>query len=82
VRNLEGLYAQMWQDYCRGDLPVPDLTNLQLYGDIGCDADHENRSCLQDDFYRAQLEYRNATARLPADSRLWTSPPPDLARAA
>jgi predicted O-linked N-acetylglucosamine transferase (SPINDLY family) len=82
VRNLEGLYAQMWQDYCRGALPVPDLTNLPVYGEIGCEADHEKHADLSDAFYRAQLEYRHATASLPPDSRLWTSPPPDLARAA
>jgi predicted O-linked N-acetylglucosamine transferase (SPINDLY family) len=82
VRNLEGLYAQMWQDYCRGTLPVPDLTNFPLYSEIGCEADHEKQSDLPDAFYRAQLAYRHATARLPADSLLWTSPPHDLARAA
>jgi predicted O-linked N-acetylglucosamine transferase (SPINDLY family) len=82
VRELEQLYAQMWQDYCRGALPVPDLTNLPLYDEIGCEADHETPAGFTEDAYRTQLEYRHATASLPADGRLWTSPQADLARAA
>jgi predicted O-linked N-acetylglucosamine transferase (SPINDLY family) len=82
VRQLEQLYAQMWQDYCRGALPVPNLTNLPLYDEIGCEADHENPAGFTEAVYRTQLDYRNATARLPADGRLFTSPPADFARAA
>jgi len=82
VRHLEQLYSQMWQEYCHGALPVPDLTNLPLYDEIGCEADHENPSAFSEDFYRIQLNYRHATASLHPDCRLWTTRPADLARAA
>jgi predicted O-linked N-acetylglucosamine transferase (SPINDLY family) len=82
VRHLEQLYAQMWQAYCRGALPVPDLANLPLYHEIGCEVDHETSAGFTDEIYRTQLDYRHATTRLPSDGRLWTSPPVDLARAA
>jgi predicted O-linked N-acetylglucosamine transferase (SPINDLY family) len=35
VRSLEGLYARMWEDYCQGRLPKPDLVNMELYREIG-----------------------------------------------
>ena len=31
VRNLESIYATMWSDYTRGELPRPDLRNLDVY---------------------------------------------------
>lgn len=34
VRELERLYRQMWSDYQRGELPRPELTNLDAYLDV------------------------------------------------
>jgi len=84
VQNLETLYARMWQDYCRGALPIPDLTNLPVYNEIACEADHERGDWLavSDERYRAELHYRHAISPLPADARLWSAPPPAMARAA
>jgi len=35
VRELEGLYQRMWSDFVTGMIPRPDLTNLDIYNDIG-----------------------------------------------
>lgn len=35
VKGLEALYDSMWEDFRAGDLPVPNLTNLPVYEEIG-----------------------------------------------
>jgi hypothetical protein len=35
VRHLEELYRQMWDDFEQGKLSVPDLSNLDVYHEIG-----------------------------------------------
>lgn len=35
VRSLEALYDRMWEEFRSGDLPVPNLTNLGIYEEIG-----------------------------------------------
>lgn len=85
VRHLENVFGQMWQDFAGGDLPVPDLTNLPAYGDIGCDLDHQNPAmdaAALKILYRTHLAYRDALSPLAYDSRLWTAAPSPLARAA
>jgi hypothetical protein len=91
VRNLEGLYQQMWQEYSRGALPVPVLMNLPAYGEIGCDMPHDSGGWPTSfgtglteltEFYRTRLAYRDALSPLMEDGRLWDSPPDRLARAA
>ena len=75
VRGLEQLYAQAWADYCRDQLPVPDLRNLDVYHDIGCELDHEAAEFLvMDDykaFYERKLAMRNALYPVPNDNRMW-----------
>ena len=41
VRDLEDLYRQMWGDFRRGTLPVPDLHNLDVYHEVGLGLDLE-----------------------------------------
>jgi len=41
VRHLEDLYAQMWRELETGQLPRPDLNNLDVYLEVGCEANHE-----------------------------------------
>jgi predicted O-linked N-acetylglucosamine transferase (SPINDLY family) len=89
ARSLEQLYAAMWQDYCQGRLPVPDLTNLPLYHEIGCSrlAEHEPAHDLDTlcAWYRTHMAYRHAVAPLRADRLLWDGDAPgrrDVALAA
>lgn len=75
VRGLEALYQEMWADYASGALPQPDLTNLDIYQQIGCDIDHEAAELLTvadyEGLYRLRLAYRHAFEPIPADERLW-----------
>lgn len=41
VREIETLYAAMWSDYERGELPRPDLSNLDVYLEVGLAVDAE-----------------------------------------
>ena len=75
VRRLEDLYEEMWDDYNGGRLPTPDLSNLEIYHEIGCglveeaaelpDAEYERR-------YLTALAYRDGLSPLPPDGRFWT----------
>lgn len=75
VSSLEKLYERAWVDYAQGKLPVPDLANLDVYHEIGCDIDHEatELSTLNDynAFYRGKLSVRNAVYPVPHDNRFW-----------
>lgn len=75
VRSLEQLFRDMWQDWEQDRLPVPNLTNVELYGEIGASFDHgaEEFSFVADyeERYRARLAHRDALTPLPADGRLW-----------
>ncbi len=82
VRHLEDLYAQMWQEYCRGALPVADLTNLPLYADIGGTAPEGLTPGELRGWYETQLAYRDSVAKLPPDTRIWPAGAAEFARAA
>lgn len=75
VRSLEQLFRDMWQDWEQDRLPVPNLTNVELYGEIGASFDHEAEefSFVADyeERYRARLAHRDAFTPLPPDGRLW-----------
>lgn len=75
-RALEGLYRQMRDDYRSGNLPQPNLANLDSYFEIGVTQDHEAREigALTDyeGFYKAHLARRHYHHPIPPDGRLWT----------
>jgi predicted O-linked N-acetylglucosamine transferase (SPINDLY family) len=77
TRSLEGLYRQMWQDFEKGAIPVPDLANLELYHDLSCEEDHEAQEMLAKDdfngFYQAKISARHKFRPVPEDRRLWTA---------
>ena len=77
VRSLEQLYAQAWRDYAQNQLPVPDLTNMEVYHSIGCDLDHEQTELLTvtdyNGLYRRRVAVRNALYPVSTDQRLWQS---------
>ncbi len=72
VNNLEGLYDRMWDEFRAGDLPVPDLTNLDRYAEIGLALlpGHEGES-IAPELYAAEIAKLAAQEALPADGRLW-----------
>ncbi len=77
VRALEGLYRQMWQDFEKGAIPVPDLANLDLYHELSCEENHEAQEMLAKDdfngFYLAKIAARHKFRPIPEDRRLWTA---------
>jgi predicted O-linked N-acetylglucosamine transferase (SPINDLY family) len=82
IADLERLYAQMWDEYQRGALPAPDIANLDPYHEVALDLDLEAIELLSDEayhaLYRERLAQRHATFPIPADNRLWKTPPKPL----
>ena len=78
VRQLEALYWLMQGDAEAGRLPVPDLTNLDTYFEIGAELDLANIELLSDEAYQQaygeRLERLNDHSPLPRDVRFWPSP--------
>ena len=77
VSRLEDLYEEMWIDYAEGKLPLPDLTNMETYGEIGGERDHEasddTLETALDAEYVTALLYRHCVTPVPIDTRLWTA---------
>jgi predicted O-linked N-acetylglucosamine transferase (SPINDLY family) len=77
ARRIEALYAQMANEYRAGDLPQPDLRNLETYFDIGVGIDHDaieiGQSADLHGLYRASLAARHRHRPLNADGRLWSA---------
>ncbi|KIL97178.1 TPR domain protein putative component of TonB system [Paramagnetospirillum magnetotacticum MS-1] len=78
VSRLEDLYAGMWADFMAGRLPRPDLTNLDVYLDLGIEHPAETSDFASEDDYFARwrqgLAARDHLYPLSADSRLWVTP--------
>jgi hypothetical protein len=76
VRELEGLYRQMWADAVGGTLPSPDLTNLDEYFEIGLDiALGEGPPSTLSELravYLDKLRLRDEAHPVQVDRRLWT----------
>jgi predicted O-linked N-acetylglucosamine transferase (SPINDLY family) len=77
ARRLEELYLLMQGECERGETPVPDLSNLDVYYDIGIDIVRENREFDPPASYRQRyidrLRAWDAFSPLPHDTRLWTA---------
>jgi hypothetical protein len=65
----------MWCDFQSGTLPVPDLTNLDVYNDVGVELNLESTGALTDEAYRSRyverLQSWHQTYPLAPDTRLW-----------
>ncbi|WP_183688325.1 glycosyl transferase [Rhizobium lusitanum] len=76
ARRLEELFWQMQAECERGETPVPDLSNLDIYYDIGLDLVQDNIAFSDDEAYRQAYRDKLAEwhdyAPVPYDSRLWT----------
>jgi|GEM_PF-200206 len=75
--RLEDLYDEMWADFIADRLPRPDLSNLEVYNDIGCALDG-NTVELQGipdyrEVYRQKLAEHDRFSYLRPDNRLWTA---------
>ena len=81
VRRLEGIFLEMQADAEKGRLPVPDLTNLDIYYDIGVELDLENIDGLDDlayvQLYVEKLSQWDQHARITPDQRFWSRPDQD-----
>lgn len=78
VAHLEELYAQMWEDFKQGNLPRPDLSNLNIYQEIGIERDVDGVACATDQAYRASYQERliqkDRFRFIHSDCRMWPSP--------
>ena len=78
ARRLEELFWQMQGECERGETPVPDLTNLDLYYELGAQAVLENIEFEDEQSYRnrylKKLAQLHDYAPIPYDCRLWQKP--------
>lgn len=78
ARRLEELFWQMQGECERGEAPVPDLTNLDLYYEVGAEAVLENIEFEDEQSYRnryvKKLAQLHDYAPIPYDRRLWQKP--------
>lgn len=78
ARRLEQLFWQMQGEAERGETPVPDLRNLDVYYEIGTEIVSANIDFEDDSAYRRRylekLAKWNEYAPLARDGRLWTHP--------
>ncbi|WP_411033957.1 glycosyl transferase [Shinella sp. BYT-45] len=78
ARRLEDLFWQMQGEAERGETPVPDLRNLDIYYEIGAELAARDIEFEDDESYRAryraELAALNDFAPLPPDARLWPAP--------
>jgi predicted O-linked N-acetylglucosamine transferase (SPINDLY family) len=75
--SLEDLYGEMIAAHQAGATPQPDLTNLDIYKQLGAEEDHEAREmrAVADytGLYLEKLARRHRERPIPADQRLWTA---------
>jgi predicted O-linked N-acetylglucosamine transferase (SPINDLY family) len=78
VRHLEDLYAEMWGRFEQGDLHRPDLANLDIYLEVGCQVKHDEIEVqtIEDyeGWWQEKLALRHAFRPIAPDRRLITSP--------
>ncbi len=74
VNHLEDLYRQMWGEWEQGALPKPDLANLEVIMELGCQGkpDELEVQTIPDypAWWREQLIRYHQTRPIPADRRL------------
>jgi hypothetical protein len=74
VQSLEQLFGVMWADFESGRLPTPDLTNLDVYAEIGVALNLDPNGGGGQDYrsrYEERLQALNRNYRLAADNRFW-----------
>jgi predicted O-linked N-acetylglucosamine transferase (SPINDLY family) len=75
VHGLEDLYRLMWEDFQAGRRPVPDLSNLDAYNELGVELNVSSIQFASEKEYRAyyseKMAARNAISAISPDSRVW-----------
>ena len=75
VARLEQLYQSMWSEAEDGHMPRPNLSNLEIYRDIGAELDRDDIEMgavtNYRDIYLAKLAERDAFGMIQQDQRLW-----------
>lgn len=78
ARRLEEIFWEMQGECERGEIPVPDLRNLDLYYEIGAELVAENVEFEDSQTYRKRylkkLAQADDYAAVPFDNRLWPQP--------
>jgi predicted O-linked N-acetylglucosamine transferase (SPINDLY family) len=79
TRSLEDAFWRMQSEGERGAIPVPDLTNLDIYLEIGSELNHEPIEFMDARSYRAlyleRLMKWNDFAPIAPDARFWPGKP-------
>lgn len=74
VRELEARYRSMWEDFETGQLPQPDLTNLEVYLEIATRLEHETTETQARpdylEWWRGHLEQRQRQRPISPDQRV------------
>jgi predicted O-linked N-acetylglucosamine transferase (SPINDLY family) len=74
---LEALYAGMVADHLQGELPTPDLRNMDVYLRCAAEFDHDAEEMGAgvdvEALYREKLGRRHRARPIPLDDRLWTA---------
>lgn len=78
VRRLEELYWQMQGECEQGETPVPDLTNMDMYYEVGAEVmlaevEFEDEAAYRKR-YRDRIAQWHDFAPVPYDTRLWPQP--------
>ena len=80
-KRQEELYRDMWAEYQRGELPKPNLRNLDIYQEIAIELEVENMDALSDEEYEAlyleKLAGRHASYPIEPDVRMWSGEEPE-----
>jgi predicted O-linked N-acetylglucosamine transferase (SPINDLY family) len=75
VSALERLFSEMWQEAVERRMPRPDLTNVEIYREIGAalDSDDVELAAVPHyiSLYLAKLRERDEFGMIRPDSRLW-----------
>jgi predicted O-linked N-acetylglucosamine transferase (SPINDLY family) len=78
VRQLEGLYNHMWLEFSQGQLPRPDISNLDVYLEVARQVNHEELDVQMIDDYHGwwveQLGQRHRFRPIGPDRRLVSDP--------
>jgi predicted O-linked N-acetylglucosamine transferase (SPINDLY family) len=76
VRELENAYGMMWQEFEAGRRPIPDLSNMDIYHEIGIELVLEDKiPSAEEDYhllYKDKLLVRDIVSPIKADARLWS----------